>query len=77
MNDIQIMNHDYGIFLKLPGFTEPAAREAFRQAIAQHGITADIGLISIDKINEAWARPIDADVKYRFAIDMASLPPAV
>lgn len=39
----------------------------------KHGITADIELTSIDKVNEAWARMIGADVRYRFVIDMASL----
>ncbi|QLQ26115.1 MAG: NAD(P)-dependent alcohol dehydrogenase [Dechloromonas sp.] len=39
----------------------------------EHNITADIELISVQKINEAWARLEKADVKYRFVIDMASL----
>jgi uncharacterized zinc-type alcohol dehydrogenase-like protein len=39
------------------------------------GITAAIELTPIDKVNEAWARMIAADVRYRFVIDMASLPP--
>jgi uncharacterized zinc-type alcohol dehydrogenase-like protein len=39
----------------------------------QHGITADVEVISIQKVNEAWERLVKADVKYRFAIDMASL----
>jgi len=40
---------------------------------AQHNIVADIELISIDMINEAYERLIKGDVKYRFVIDMASL----
>jgi len=36
-------------------------------------ITADIELIPIGKINEAFERVIKADVKYRFVIDIASL----
>lgn len=40
---------------------------------AQHNITADIELIPIQKINEAYARMSKGDVKYRFVIDMASL----
>lgn len=40
----------------------------------EHGITAQIELTPIDKVNEAWRRMIDADVRYRFVIDMASLP---
>ncbi len=40
---------------------------------AEHGITADVEKISIDKINEAYERVLKADVKYRFVIDMKSL----
>jgi uncharacterized zinc-type alcohol dehydrogenase-like protein len=39
----------------------------------QHGITADIELIPIQKINEAYDRLVKSDVKYRFVIDMATL----
>ena len=39
----------------------------------QHNITADIELISIQTINEAYDRILKSDVKYRFVIDMASL----
>jgi alcohol dehydrogenase (NADP+) len=39
----------------------------------QHGITADIELIPIQQINEAYDRLAKSDVKYRFVIDMASL----
>ena len=40
---------------------------------AEHGITSDIELIPISKINEAYERLLKSDVKYRFVIDMASL----
>jgi uncharacterized zinc-type alcohol dehydrogenase-like protein len=40
---------------------------------AEHGITADIELIRIQQINEAYERLLKSDVKYRFVIDMASL----
>lgn len=40
---------------------------------ADHGITADIEIIPIQKINEAYERILKNDVKYRFVIDMASL----
>ena len=40
---------------------------------AEHGITSDIEMISIDKINEAYERMLKSDVKYRFVIDLASL----
>src|SRR5512138_1061429 len=39
----------------------------------QHNITADVEVIPIQKVNEAYARMIRSDVKYRFSIDMASL----
>jgi uncharacterized zinc-type alcohol dehydrogenase-like protein len=40
---------------------------------AKHGITADIEMIDIAQINEAYERMIKGDVKYRFVIDSASL----
>lgn len=39
----------------------------------EHGITSDIELIPIQKINEAYDRLVKNDVKYRFVIDMATL----
>ena len=39
----------------------------------QHGITSDVEVIPIQKIDEAYERLLKADVKYRFSIDMASL----
>ncbi|HLA80517.1 MAG TPA: NAD(P)-dependent alcohol dehydrogenase [Thermoleophilia bacterium] len=40
---------------------------------AEHGIVADIELIPIQNINEAYERMLRSDVKYRFVINMASL----
>jgi uncharacterized zinc-type alcohol dehydrogenase-like protein len=40
---------------------------------AKHGIAADVEVIPIDKINEAYERIIRSDVRYRFVIDVASL----
>ena len=40
---------------------------------AAHGITADIEMIPIQQINDAYERMLKSDVKYRFVIDMASL----
>ena len=40
---------------------------------AEHGIAADIEMIPIQQINEAYERMLKSDVKYRFVIDMASL----
>ena len=39
----------------------------------KHNITADVEVIPIQKVNEAYERLSNADVKYRFSIDMASL----
>jgi uncharacterized zinc-type alcohol dehydrogenase-like protein len=39
----------------------------------KHNITADVEVIPIQKINEAYERLLKSDVKYRFSIDMASL----
>ena len=39
----------------------------------KHNITADVEVIPIQKVNEAYERLVKADVKYRFSIDMASL----
>ena len=43
---------------------------------AEHGIASDIEIIPMDRINEAYDRVLASDVKYRFVIDMASLPAA-
>ncbi len=40
---------------------------------AEHGITADIEMIGIQQVNQAYERLLKSDVKYRFVIDMASL----
>ena len=39
----------------------------------KHNIVADIEMINIRQINEAYERLLKSDVKYRFVIDMASL----
>jgi uncharacterized zinc-type alcohol dehydrogenase-like protein len=38
-----------------------------------HNIAADVEIIPIQKVNEAYERMLKSDVKYRFSIDMASL----
>ncbi len=40
---------------------------------AERGITADVEVIPVQQINEAFERMLKGDVKYRFVIDMASL----
>ncbi len=39
----------------------------------EHNIVADIEMINIQQINEAYERLLKGDVKYRFVIDMKSL----
>lgn len=39
----------------------------------KHNITADVEVIPIQQVNEAYERLLKGDVKYRFCIDMASL----
>jgi alcohol dehydrogenase (NADP+) len=40
---------------------------------AEHGIAADIEVISADQINDAWERVLNSDVRYRFVIDSSTL----
>lgn len=42
----------------------------------KHNLTADVEVIPIQKVNEAYERLLKSDVKYRFSIDMASLKSA-
>jgi D-arabinose 1-dehydrogenase-like Zn-dependent alcohol dehydrogenase len=39
----------------------------------KYNITADVEVIPLQKVNEAYERLLKSDVKYRFSIDMASL----
>ncbi len=39
----------------------------------KHNLTADVEVIPMQKVNEAYERLLKSDVKYRFSIDMASL----
>ncbi|MFJ7148739.1 NAD(P)-dependent alcohol dehydrogenase [Streptomyces sp. NPDC100445] len=40
---------------------------------AEHGIGAEIELISAAEVNEAYQRVMDSDVRYRFVIDTATI----
>lgn len=42
----------------------------------EHNITADVEVIPIQQVNEAYDRLLKSDVKYRFSIDMVSLKSA-
>lgn len=43
---------------------------------AQHDIVSDVEVVPIQAVNEAYARLLKNDVKYRFVIDMGSLKSA-
>ncbi len=38
-----------------------------------HNITTNVEVVPIQKVNEAYERMLNSDVKYRFSIDIASL----
>jgi len=40
---------------------------------SKYGVTCDIEVVPIQKVNEAYERVLKSDVRYRFVIDMASL----
>lgn len=40
----------------------------------EHNITCDIEMIRMEQIDDAYERMLKSDVKYRFVIDMATLP---
>ncbi len=40
---------------------------------AEHGLGAEIELIGADRINEAYERVLNSDVRYRFVIDTATI----
>lgn len=39
----------------------------------EHNITAEVEVIGVDRINEAYERMLKSDIKYRFTIDMSTL----
>ncbi len=43
---------------------------------AAHGIAAQVEVISVDEVAEAWQRVDRSDVRYRFVIDLGTLDPA-
>ena len=40
---------------------------------AEHGLAAEIEIISVDKVNDAYERVLASDVRYRFVIDTSTL----
>jgi uncharacterized zinc-type alcohol dehydrogenase-like protein len=71
----------------VPPFSLPSARRSLAGSLiggiretqemldfcGKHGISSDIEVIPIQKVNEAYDRLVKGDVKYRFVIDLASL----
>jgi len=49
-----------------------AETQAMLDFCAEHDITSDVEVVSADYINAAYARTLDADVKYRFVIDAST-----
>ncbi|MDT0167575.1 NAD(P)-dependent alcohol dehydrogenase [Pseudarthrobacter sp. BRE9] len=43
---------------------------------AEHGVVADIELVTAGRLNEAYDRMVAGDVKYRFVLDTGTLHPA-
>ncbi|MBS1863760.1 MAG: NAD(P)-dependent alcohol dehydrogenase [Actinobacteria bacterium] len=44
---------------------------------AEHGVTAEVEMIAMEQIDEAYDRMLASEVKYRFVIDIGSMPSAV
>jgi uncharacterized zinc-type alcohol dehydrogenase-like protein len=40
---------------------------------AAHGVLSDVEVIAVGKIDDAYRRILNSDVKYRFVIDLATL----
>lgn len=40
---------------------------------AEHGVVPDVEIVGADEVNEAWARVLASDVRYRFVIDVDTL----
>ena len=61
------------IHLPIPGIGGIRETQEMLDFCGERGITADIELIRMQQINEAYERMLRSDVKYRFVIDMASI----
>jgi uncharacterized zinc-type alcohol dehydrogenase-like protein len=51
-----------------------AATQEMLDFCAEHAIAADVETIAIDQVDDAYERMLRGDVRYRFVIDMATLP---
>ena len=55
-----------------PSAASPRPRRCSTTA-PQHGITADVEVIPVARVNEAYDRMLKNDVRYRFVLDLATL----
>ncbi|MGA8045753.1 MAG: NAD(P)-dependent alcohol dehydrogenase [Dermatophilaceae bacterium] len=53
-----------------------AGTQAMLDFCAEHGIAATVERISADEVNEAYDRVVGSDVRYRFVIDVSTIPDA-
>lgn len=53
-----------------------AETQAMLDFCAQHRLVADVEVIPVQRVNEAYERMLKGDVRFRFSIDMASLKQA-
>lgn len=51
-----------------------AGTQAMLDFCAEHGIAATVERISADQVNEAYDRVVASDVRYRFVIDVSTIP---
>ncbi|MFN2320201.1 MAG: NAD(P)-dependent alcohol dehydrogenase [Dermatophilaceae bacterium] len=51
-----------------------AGTQAMLDFCAEHGIGATVETISADEVNEAYDRVVGSDVRYRFVIDVSTIP---
>jgi len=71
VNPFELLKNRRSIIGSMIGGT--AETQEMLDFCADKNIVADIEIISMQKINEAYERLLKSDVKYRFVIDMASL----
>ena len=71
VNPFELLKNRRSIIGSMIGGT--AETQEMLDFCAKENIVADIEIISMQKINEAYERLLKSDVKYRFVIDMASL----
>ena len=58
------------IRIQIGGILEPQQMLDF---FSKHNIQCNIELITIQKVNEAYERILNSDVRYQFVIDLKSL----